>query len=672
MAILQRNAMPEDAAEARRSPKPVPRNGYPFRSPDRLERGGPPPHLLTRMICCLPLPHPLYINPVRTSDSYHPAGASSRRVSVLILAFLAIAAAATVSQAKPKKPAAPPPPIPKDIDPLTGFAEPPHWPIGFIPPCLEKSAKPSREGKYRGLVLAWIPPKAKRLRSVFIIPNNTDSKHIGEHKPIKKVAEKHEMAIIYLRGGGEVHVQPVLDYLAKHTKIKEFSHLPWIVQGKSSRGMFPIRMAWLFPKRTIAGVTYHGETPTWPPKEKTKLAGESILWLNANGESEWGGTWFVHVRPSLLNYRARKNWMPHLLVVKGVGHGNYPDGAGSKGWGKKFPDRVTCIDVWDYIAVYIDKALTLRVPEDKYPTKAPLPLMQIDDSKGYLIDRFAVEDLYRVPHYKLAQDEKTAEYLVGGKAEKPVSGIVAVAPDKKYKPPEGVPVVALEKDKSPRKWLYTKQVRFPMKRDPKKDLGGWEKLRPVPGDKIMIDHKETSWIPLPDKQVAGKRGGISLRGMKQWGGAITLAGYTIIDVPKKTRMKLVAPYSVAGRLQIALNGTPVEHKQVVEFEKGRYPMLAVLRLDGPNWGAIEPLFAEVTEAEIAMAKEMQVELDALAAEQARILREGIKNKIPPIKPVADVPKAERKNYFWVADKEQAQAWFKVHTAKIHKQKFPGP
>jgi len=600
------------------------------------------------------------------------AGASLRRVSVLILSILAVAATATVSQAKRRKPAAPPPPIPKDVHPLTGFAEPPHWPIGFIPPCLEASAKPNREGKYNGRVLVWIPPKAERLRSAFIIPNNTDSKHIGEHKPVKEVAAKHEMAIIYMRSGDVPHIQPTLDYLAKHTKIKEFSHLPWIVQGKSSRGMFPIRMAWLHPKRTIAGVTYHGETPPWPPKPEAKLDGENIMWCNANGESEWGGTWFVHVRPSLLNYRARAGWMPHIVVAKDVGHGDYPDTNGSDGWGKLFPDEVTCIDVWDYFAVYIDKALTLRVPEDKYPTKGPVPLMQVDDSKGYLIDRFAVEDLWRQPHYKLEKNEETGEYLAGKAAEEPVSGIIAIEPDKKYKPPENVPVVPLEKDKSPAKWIYTKHVRFAMERDPKKDLGGWEKLRPVPGDKVMIDDKETVWIPLEEKRVAKNRGGISLQNMKQWGGSLTLAGYTVLEVKEKTRMKLVAPYSVAGRLQIALNGKPVEHKQVVEFQKGRYAMLAALRLDGPNWGSIEPYFAEITDKELALAKKMQAEADALAAEQARILKEGIKNTTPVVRPVVDVPEAERKNYFWVADEEQARAWFKLHTAKIHKQKFPGP
>lgn len=556
------------------------------------------------------------------------------------------------------------PPTLDSLDPLTGLAELPHWPIGFIPPCI--TATPDRKGKFSAALLAWMPPKARRIRSLFIIPNNTDSKHIGEHGPIKEMAAKHEMGIVYLRGGDWPQIQPILDALSERTGIKEIRHAPWIVQGKSSRGMFPIRMAWTHPKRTIAGITYHGETPTWPPAADAKLDGESVLWVNANGESEWGGTWFVHVRPSLLNYRARKNWLPHVLVVKGVGHGNYPDAAGSQGSGKKFPDRVTCIDVWDYFAVYIDKALELRVPKDEYPTDGPVELMQVDDSKGYLIGQFAVEDLWRKPHYKLESSD-TGEYLVGAKADKPVSGFVVVPPAKGYGPAEGVPVVPAEMGKSSSKWLVTQSVPFAMKRDPMTDLGGWEKLRPVPGDTLEIDSAETTFSLLPANKVAKKRGGVSLQGVKQWGRAMTFAAYTVLDVPAKTRMKLVAPFSVAGRLQIALNGMPVAHKQVVAVEKGLYPMLAVLRLDGPNWGSIDPHFVEVTDELVAQAKEAQAEADRLAAEQARILAEGIKNAVPPIRPYADVPEAERKRMFWVADREQAEAWFKVHA--IHGQKF---
>jgi hypothetical protein len=157
--------------------------------------------------------------------------------------------------------------------------------------------------------------------------------------------------------------------------------------------------------------------------------------------------------------------------------------------------------------------------------------------------------------------------------------------------------------------------------------------------------------------------------MKKWGGAMTLAAYTVLEIPKKMHIQLMAPYTVAGRLQVVLSGVPIDHKQVVEVEKGLYPMLAVLRLDGLNWGAIDPHFASVTGDLVAQAKRVQEEMERRAAEQARILAAGIKHEVSPVRPVADVPEAERNDWFWVADREQAAAWFKLHA--IHKQKFDG-
>ena len=58
--------------------------------------------------------------------------------------------------------------------------------------------------------------------------------------------------------------ESILEDFTKETGIKEIEHAPWVVFGKSSRGEFPFRAAWVFPDRVIASVTYHGETPRWP------------------------------------------------------------------------------------------------------------------------------------------------------------------------------------------------------------------------------------------------------------------------------------------------------------------------------------------------------------------------------------------------------------------------
>lgn len=423
-------------------------------------------------------------------------------------------------------------------------------------------------------------------------------------------------------------------------------------------------MAWQYPERTVACVSYHAETPPWPPVGAALTSPETILHLNINGETEWGGTWFVHVRPSLLNYRAHGAWLPHLAVAKGVDHGDYPDANGSPGWGKPFPDRVTCIRVWDYIAVYMDKALSLRVPRDRYADAGPVPLLPIDESAGYLIDPFAVEDLFRQPHYPLV--EADGLYAVGKEGERSTSGYVAIPPAAAAPVAEGVPVVPPPIDRGPAAWLVTEPLRFAMRSDPMTELGALASLRPKPGDTVAIDDRTATFNPIAARAVS-TTGGISLQGVKAWGEAVTILGYTVIDVPAPMRLKLHAPFSVAGRLQVVLNGVPVAHRQVVDLRQGLYPMLVVLRLAGPNWGAIEPSFATVTEAEVEDARAYAAELDARAAEQARLLAEGRVTPLPPVRPAAAVPAAERRRMFWVADREQAAAWFRLHA--VHGQSF---
>jgi hypothetical protein len=64
---------------------------------------------------------------------------------------------------------------------------------------------------------------------------------------------------------------------------------------------------------------------------------------------------------------------------------------------------------------------------------------------------------------------------------------------------------------------------------------------------------------------------------------MTMVGYTVLDVQEAGAFKLQAPFTVAGRLRIVLNGVPVDHKQVVELKPGLYPMLMVLRMTkGPR------------------------------------------------------------------------------------------
>lgn len=280
-------------------------------------------------------------------------------------------------------------------------------------------------------ILAWIPPNAQKIRAVFAIIQNSDSKHLGEHATIREIATQREMGIVYLRikkwygdrtKSQTPNILPAcLDTVAKKTGIDEFRYAPWITLGKSASGEFPIANTFLYPERSIAGISYHGRTPQYPVPSWANLDGESIMYTCVQGHNEWKETWRVHVRPAMLGFR-NENWLTNQIVGFNVGHGEYPDKHGSSGWGEEFPGRVTCVNVWDYLALFIDRAIDLRVPKDIYPTDGPVDLLQVGDSVGYLIEPRAEDFFTQTPSEPLEcviraasdvpKDERTGMFWV--------------------------------------------------------------------------------------------------------------------------------------------------------------------------------------------------------------------------------------------------------------------
>ena len=298
----------------------------------------------------------------------------------------------------------------------TSLAEAPHWPVGFLLTADVIRGWRNWERRLqdtRAHVLVWTPPGLERLRGALLIPNNTDSKHVGEHQAVREVAARHGLGIVYFRylGGSvierteppeqaEALMAAIMDQVAVHTGVDGYRHAPWITFGKSSRGRFPFRTTWWFPDRVIASITYHGETPTWPMPEWSRVEDQSVLHVAINGEREWDGTWYRHVRPCLLNYHLNTSWLAHMVVLPNEGHGNYVDAHGSPGWGQPVPEgRISCLRVWDYIALYIDRAMTLRVPADADAAAGPIALQQVTRDGGYLIHPRAPEELQDLRWY---------------------------------------------------------------------------------------------------------------------------------------------------------------------------------------------------------------------------------------------------------------------------------
>ncbi|MFM2055326.1 MAG: hypothetical protein RL456_3363, partial [Pseudomonadota bacterium] len=171
-----------------------------------------------------------------------------------------------------------------------------------------------------------------------------------------------------------------------------------------------------------------------------------------------------------------------------------------------------------------------------------------------------------------------------------------------WTPPAGVPVVPFEQGVSPKAWLATQALPQAIALDPMQTLDGRDTEIPTPGAVWNIDGQDWTWAPLAAEHVLEK-GGISLeKGLKK-DKAVTCFFFTVIDNPEPRRIKVRAPFSKAGRVQVVLAGQRVAHEQVVELERGRYPMLVALRL-GAKWGSLEPWFDPVTDADIERSQQL--------------------------------------------------------------------
>ncbi|MFW5690353.1 MAG: hypothetical protein ACOCXY_00910 [Planctomycetota bacterium] len=544
------------------------------------------------------------------------------------------------------------------------------WPYSMDMPASIQAKIDAKRKKKQTPILAWVPKDAKKIRGMLLIVANTDSKHFAEYEKTRAVAAKHGMAIIYFRYALQSdldNVPKILAHVAKQVGHEEIAHAPWVTFGKSSMGKFPYYMAWKYPGRTVATISYHAETPKWPMADWSNIEDQTILHCSANGELEWGGTFAKHVRPSLLNYRLHTNVLPHQIVAHGVGHGDYVDAHGSKGWGKSHPGKTSVRDVWNYLALFVDKAMELRVPADAYATNAPIKLKKVDPSTGYLIEPFAVEDTFGRPRMDLVCDKDG--YVVDPHADRPkLNGYVEIAPAKDYQPADGVPVVSFEVPMSPTKWLLTKNLPWAMKTDPMVDVSAFKDLRPKPDDTIKIDGKTATFTPIADKEIGrrekGNPRGLTMKhGLQPKNKQITVIGYTVLKVDEARTVKIVGYHSMAVRLQIVLNGVPVDHNQVVAMRPGLYPMLFALRMHSVTWGHVEPGFAKATEKEVAAAKATQADKEAKEKAFRKRFADGAPKPMSYLHPAKDVAADRRRHMLWIADRELAEAWVKLHNVK---------
>jgi len=96
-------------------------------------------------------------------------------------------------------------------------------------------------------------------------------------------------------------------------------------------------------------------------------------------------------------------------------------------------------------------------------------------------------------------------------------------------------------------------------------------------------------------------------------------------------------------------------------------MLVAVRLR-TKWTTLNAGFQAATAEEVRSAKKLTAELARKTAPgEDAAGQPATPADAPVIRKFADVPEGERKNWFWVADRELAEAWFELHA--VHGQKF---
>ena len=345
-----------------------------------------------------------------TANMYH--NVSSGLIPLFLLLWLAVCSSLPAEERQNKAQPA-----------TTPSEEPSAWTYQFrLPESLWETwsathKKAKRAAKKPGSHIdIWIPPTSKRVRALLLIPNNTDSYLIGEHPAVRKIAAQHDLAIIHLKSfigqvieyvpetGPQIadeSFQVMLEQAAQHTGFDDILYAPWITLGKSSRGRFPYHSAWWFPGRVIATISYHGQGPIFPRASWAKSSEqEHILHCSVNGLTEWDGTWFRGVRPGILNYQQHYGWLGHQAVIMGVDHGYYPDyylyPTFRHPMLQKMPSAVPLARssrVWDYLAAFMDAALTLRLPEELPPEPGYVTLKTIDSSEWLPGASRAIEEI---------------------------------------------------------------------------------------------------------------------------------------------------------------------------------------------------------------------------------------------------------------------------------------
>lgn len=237
----------------------------------------------------------------------------------------------------------------------------------------------------------WIPPSCNRVSAVMFSQQNMTEETLFEMEAFRVALEKIGVALVWIvprldqQWDVDTGVQRAFDVLmgelAEVSGYGELAHVPVVPFGHSAMATFPWNFAAWNPARTLAVVSFHGDAP------RTNLTGygrENLEWgrtrnidgipgLMIEGEYEW---WEARVNPALAFRMMYPESCISFLCDAGRGHFD------------------VCEETAEYIALFLEKALELRCP-DNPSADVPARLLPVDVEKGWLAERWRPDGVKR-------------------------------------------------------------------------------------------------------------------------------------------------------------------------------------------------------------------------------------------------------------------------------------
>jgi len=249
----------------------------------------------------------------------------------------------------------------------------------------------SSETNMRPRAFLWIPPHCKRVKAVVVGMHNMIEEGIFEHPDFRKSMSELGFAVVWVTPilndsqsweGAQVQqsFDQMMNDLADVSGYGELKYAPIVPLGHSAQATYPWNFAACNPNRTLAILSVHGDAP------QTNLTGygrknmdwgnrtvDNIPGLMVEGEYEW---WEARVNPALAYKKSHPESPVSFLCDAGHGHFDYSD------------------ELIHYLCLFLKKAAECRLP-DNSPMNAPVVLKPVDPAKGWLCDRWRLDNIKR-------------------------------------------------------------------------------------------------------------------------------------------------------------------------------------------------------------------------------------------------------------------------------------